>query len=66
MKRLLKIIVKTEIFKGADIPEPSNKCFFSRTSTIPNHIAHTKRRLYPSMIDQDCFAEENETMEVVR
>ena len=65
MKRLLKIIVKTEIFKDADIPELSNKCFFPRTSTIRNHIAHSKRRLYPSMIDQDCFAGEHEIMEVV-
>ena len=28
MKRLLKIIVKTKIFKGADIPEQSNQRFF--------------------------------------
>ena len=42
MKRLLKIIVKTEMFKRADIPEPSNQAFFSRTLTIRNHITHTK------------------------
>ena len=56
LKRLLKIIVKTEMFKGADIPEPSNKCFFPRTSTIRNHTTHTKRKLCP-MIDQDCLQE---------
>ena len=57
MKRLLKIIVKTEMFKGADIPERSNKRFFPRTSTIRNHITHTKQKLYHSMIDQDCLQE---------
>ena len=57
MKRLLKIIVKTEMFKSADIPETSNKRFFARTSTIRNHITHTKRKLCHSMIDQDCLQE---------
>ena len=47
MKRLLKIIVKTEMFKGEDIPEPSNKRLFPRTSTIRNHTTHTKRKLCP-------------------
>ena len=56
LKRLLKIIVKTEMFIGADIPEPSNKRFFPRTSTIRNHTTHTKRKLCP-MIDQDCLQE---------
>ena len=56
MKRLLKIIVKTETFKGEDIPEPSNKRLFPRTSTIRNHTTHTKRKLCP-MIDQDCLQE---------
>ena len=31
MKRLLKIIIKTKMLKGTDIPEPSNKRFFPRT-----------------------------------
>ena len=57
MKRLLKIIVKTEMFKSADIPETSNKRFFARTLTIRNHITHTKRKLCHSMIDQDCLQE---------
>ena len=57
MKRLLKIIAKTELFKGADIPEPSNKRFFPRTSIIRNHITHTKRKLCHSIIDQDCLQE---------
>ena len=57
MKRLLKIIVKTEMFKGADILETSNKRFFARTSTIRNHITHTKRKLCHSRIDQDCLQE---------
>ena len=30
MKRLLKIIVKTKMFKGADTPGPSNKRFFPK------------------------------------
>ena len=30
MKWLLKIIVKTEMFKRADIPEPSNQAFFPK------------------------------------
>ena len=51
MKRLLKIIVKTEMFKGEDIPEPSNKRLFPRTSTIRNHTTHTKQKLCP-MIDR--------------
>ena len=31
MKGLLKIIVKTEMFIGEDIPEPSNKRYFDDT-----------------------------------
>ena len=57
MKLLLKIIVKMEIFKGADIPEPSNNRFFPRTSTIRNHVKHIKRKLCHSVIDQDCLQE---------
>ena len=56
IKQLLKIIVKKKIFKGAEIPEPSNR-FFPRISTICNHIAQTKRKLCHSTIDQDCLQE---------
>ena len=45
MKRLLKIIVQTEIFKNENLPEPTNKRFFSRTSTIRN------------LVDQECLKE---------
>ena len=57
MKRLLKIIIKTKMLKGTDIPEPSNKRFFPRTWTVRNHITHTKRKLYHCMIGQDCLQE---------
>ena len=57
MKRVLRIIVKTEMFKGIDIPEPSNKHFFPRPSTIRNHITHTKWELSHCMIDQGCLQE---------
>ena len=30
MKRLLKIIIKTEIFKNENLPEPTNKRFFAQ------------------------------------
>ena len=43
MKRLLKIIVKTEIFKNENLPEPTNKRFFPRTSTIRNHVTHANK-----------------------
>ena len=56
IKQLLKIIVKKKIFKGAEIPEPSNR-FFPRISMICNHIAQTKRKLCHSTIDQDCLQE---------
>ena len=57
MKRLLKIIVKTEIFKNENLPEPTNKRFFPRTVTIRNHVTHAKRKLCHSLIDQECLQE---------
>ena len=57
MKRLLKIIVKTEIFKNENLPEPTNKRFFPRASTIRNHVTHAKRKLCHSLIDQECLQE---------
>ena len=45
LKRLLKIIVQTEIFKNENLPEQTNKRFFSRTSTIRN------------LVDQECLKE---------
>ena len=57
MKRLLKIIVKTEIFKNENLPDPTNKRFFPRTSTIRNHVTHAKRKLCHSLIDQECLQE---------
>ena len=57
MKRLLKIIVKTEIFKNENLPQPTYKRFFSRTSTIRNHVTHAKRKLCLSLIDQECLQE---------
>ena len=57
MKRLLKIIVKTEIFKNENLPDPTNKRFFPRTSTIRNHVTHAKRKLCHSLKDQECLQE---------
>ena len=57
MKRLLKVIVKTKIFKNENLPDPTNKRFFPRTSTIRNHISHAKRKLCQSLIDQECLQE---------
>ena len=57
LKRLLKIIVKTEIFKNENLPEPTNKRFFPRTSTIRNLVTHAKRKLCHSLIDQECLQE---------
>ena len=53
IKRSLKIIVKTEMFKNENLPEPTNKQFFLQTSTIRNHVTHSKRKLIHSLIDQD-------------
>ena len=50
-------LIGWKIFQNQDIPEPSNKRFFQRTSTIRNHITHTKRKLCHSRIDQDCLQE---------
>ena len=52
MKCLLKIAVKTELFKG-NIPDQTNKRFFPRNSTIRNHMAIVRRKLYHSLIDQE-------------
>ena len=56
MNRLLKI-VKTKIFKNENLPETTNKRFFPGTSTIRNHVTHTKRKLCHSQIDQECLRE---------
>ena len=58
MKRLLKIIVKTETFKNENLPESTNKRFFPRTSTTRNHVTRAKRKLCHSLIDQECLQEE--------
>ena len=55
MKRLLKMHVKTEIFKNENLPEPSNKRFYPRNATIRNHINHSRRKLCHSLIDQECL-----------
>ena len=57
MKRLLTIIVKTEIFKNENFPDSTNKRFLPRTSTIRNHVTHAKRKLCHSLIDQECSQE---------
>ena len=57
MNRLLKIIVKKEVFKNENLPEPSNKRFFPRTFTIHSHVTHAKRKLCHSPIDQECLKE---------
>ena len=57
MKRLFKIIVKTELFKNENLPESTNKRIFPRTSTIRNHVTHAKRRLCYSLLDQECLQE---------
>ena len=57
MKWLLKIIVKTEIFKNENLTELTNKQFFPRTSTIRNHVTHAKRKLCHSLIDQEYLQE---------
>ena len=57
MKQLLKIIVKTEIFKNENLPEPTYKRFFPRTSTIRSHVIHAKRKLCHSLIGQECLQE---------
>ena len=57
LKRLLKIIVKTEIFKNENLSEPTNKQFLPQTSTVRNHVTHAKRKLCHSLIDQKCLQE---------
>ena len=64
MKRLLKIIVKTEIFKNGNLPEPTTKRFFPRTSTIRNHVTHAKRKLCHPLIDQECLQEKIDQWEI--
>ena len=43
MKRLFKIIVKTELFKNENLPESTNKRIFPKTSNIRNHVTHAKK-----------------------
>ena len=63
MKRLLKIIVKTEIFKNENLPGPTDKRFFPWTSTIHNHVTHAKIKLCYSLIDQICLQEKTNKWE---
>ena len=63
MKRLLKIIVKTEVFKNKNLSEPTNKQFFPRTSAIRNHVIHAKRNLCHSLIDQECLQKQMDQWE---
>lgn len=55
MRRLIKIFVKTELFKGQTILDESNKRFFPRKKTIKNHMIHSRRKLCYSLIDQECL-----------
>ena len=57
IKRLLKIIVQTGIFNNENLPEPTNKRSSPRISTIRNHVTHAKRKLFHSLIDQECLQE---------
>ena len=63
MKLLLKIIVKTEIFKNENLPEQTNKRFFTRTFTIRNHVTHAKIKLCHSLTDQECLQEKTDQWE---
>ena len=63
MKRLLKIIVKTEIFRNENLPGPTDKRFFPWTSTIHNHVTHAKIKLCYSLIDQICLQEKTNKWE---
>lgn len=53
MKRLLKNHVNHQIFKGKNLPEPSNKRFYPRAPAILQHMRRAKRKLCQSLIDQD-------------
>ena len=55
MKRLLKIMLKNDVFKNEKLPDSSNKRFFPRKSTIRNHMIHARRKLCHSLIDQECL-----------
>ena len=52
MKRLLKIGVKTELFKD-NLRKPTKKRFYPRNSTIRNHMAKVRRKLCHSLMDRD-------------
>ena len=51
IKPLLKIIVKTEIFKNENLPEPTNKRFFPLTSTICNHVVLMQKENYENYVN---------------
>ena len=57
MKRLFKIIVKTELFKNENLPESTNKRISPKTSNIRNHVTHAKKKLGYCLIDQECLQE---------
>jgi len=55
IKNLLKNHVHHQIFKGENLPEPSNKRFYPPTSTILQHIRRAQRKISHSLFDQDCL-----------
>ena len=57
MKRQLKIIVKHEIFDNTNVPPTSNRRYFPNPRIIRSHMAHAKRSMRHSMIDQECLTE---------
>ena len=62
MKRLLKIIVKTEIFKNENLPEPTNKRFFAQVLYYTQSCYSYK--LCHSLIDQECLQEKIDHWEI--
>ena len=64
IKQLLKIIVKKKIFKGAEIPEPSNR-FFPRTSTYAT-ILHKLNGNFVTLRLNRIVCRRKSTIEVVR
>ena len=57
MRRHLRVFVKSTLFSGKNLPEPSNRRYFPRPKTIRNHIVHSKQKLRYSMIEQECLEE---------
>ena len=55
MKRLLKLHVNNDMFKDCAKPELTNKRWYPRSSTVRNHMIHSRRRLCRSLIDQECL-----------